>query len=239
MAAAKPGQPGDRGTDLLGAEPSHRRGHAANVGAAAPLRQAQNGHGQSDIALDGTDQLAASERIGMACCRQRPFARGVEDGQDVELHDRRAQLADPLCSAADAALSTAGLRLAGALHRPRPLVVLAGERRDEAIHDRRIELAAAFLHDELEGALRPGAATVRPVGRDCHERVADGDHATGKRDRLTRQPDRVSVAVPPLVMSSDERRRPAHARQRMQQLGPRARGGSSAAPSLRARADRC
>ena len=81
------------------------------------------------------------------------------------------------------------------------------ERRD----DERIELASALALHFVDRSVHGHAAPVGAIRRECVERIRDQDDPRPERDVRAREPVRVSLAVPALVVVQDELRRPRDA----------------------------
>ncbi len=77
---------------------------------------------------------------------------------------------------------------------------------DEHRHERRIERAARFVLQQPDRALVAERLVIRPLGRHRVVVVDDRQDARADRNVVARQPLRIALAVPPLVMAEDQRR---------------------------------
>ena len=81
-----------------------------------------------------------------------------------------------------------------------------GQHVDEERDEHRIERAAGFLAKQADRAVGAERLVVRPLGRHRVVVVDDCQDARADRNRVARDPLRIAVAVPALVMAEDQRR---------------------------------
>ena len=209
---------GDRVSDLFGREKGHRSRDAGNRSVAATLCGAENRDRQAEVALDDAGQVRAAERPGKACGFERSLERWSERGDEVELGERLPCFARLAYGPGRPGCRLRSGRLVRAESSPLPRDIPTRDHCRKGVDRVWIESRTTLADDVLNRPLGADPATVRPVAGDRDERVTDGDDATGQRNRLASKAVRVAVAVPSLMMGSDQRRRVGHRREGQQQF---------------------